>query len=54
MPLLAAMTQGQVDRRIYIRGDQAISYGMVMQVIGAVNRAGFNKVALISEPGGGR
>ena len=54
VPLLAAMTQGQVDRRIYIRGDQAISYGMVMQVIGAVNRAGFNKVALISEPGGGR
>ncbi len=54
VPLLAAMTQGQVDRRIYIRGDQAISYGMVMQVIGAVNGAGFNKVALISEPGGGR
>ena len=54
VPLLAAMTQGQVDRRIYIRADQAISYGIVMQVIGAVNGAGFNKVALISESGNGR
>lgn len=54
VPLLAAMTQGQVDRRIYIRADQSIAYGTVMQVIGAVNGAGFSKVALISEPGSGR
>lgn len=52
IPLLSAMTAGQVDRRIYIRGDQSISYGAVMKVIGAVNGAGFNKVALISEPAG--
>lgn len=50
IPLLSAMTEGQVDRRIYIRADQAISYGKVMEIIGAVNGAGFNKVALISEP----
>ena len=49
IPLLSAMTEGQVDRRIYIRGDQGLSYGEVMGVLGAVNGAGFNKVALISE-----
>lgn len=49
IPLLSAMTEGQVDRRIYIRADQGLSYGRVMEVIGAVNGAGFNKVALISE-----
>ncbi|MCD8497147.1 MAG: protein TolR [Alphaproteobacteria bacterium] len=49
VPLLTAMTQGQSDRRIYIRGDQAINYGLVMKVIGAINGAGFSKVALISE-----
>lgn len=49
IPLLSAMTEGQVDRRIYIRADQGLSYGHVMEVIGAVNGAGFNKVALISE-----
>jgi biopolymer transport protein TolR len=47
--LLKAMTEGNDERRIYIRGDKTLSYGKVMQVIGAVNGAGFNKVALISE-----
>lgn len=49
VPLLSAMTQGQQDRRIYIRGDQTLDYGLIMKVIGAVNGAGFSKVALISE-----
>lgn len=49
VPLLAAMTEGQSDRRIYIRGDQALAYGQVMEIIGAVSGAGFTKVALISE-----
>ena len=47
--LLRAMTEGNDERRIYIRGDQALAYGQIMKVIGAVNGAGFNKVALISE-----
>ena len=49
IPLLSAMTEGNEERRIYIRGDQALAYGKVMAVIGEVNAAGFNKVALISE-----
>lgn len=49
IPLLQAMTEGQNDRRIYIRGDQALSYGDIMGLLGAVNGAGFSKVALISE-----
>ena len=49
IPLLSAMTEGNEDRRIYIRGDQALAYGKVMAVIGQINAAGFNKVALISE-----
>lgn len=47
--LLSGMTEGNQERRIYIRGDQNLSYGQVMNIIGAVNAAGFNKVALISE-----
>lgn len=48
--LLAAMTDGNADRRIYVRGDEQLSYGKIMRIIGAINGAGFNKVALISEP----
>ena len=46
---LKAMTENNQDRRIYIRGDQALEYGRVMRIIGAVNAAGFRKVALLSE-----
>lgn len=49
IPLLSAMTEGQSDRRIYIRGDQALEYGKIIDIIGAINGAGFTKVALISE-----
>lgn len=47
--LLSAMTENNNERRIYIRGDKALEYGKVMRIIGEVNAAGFNKVALISE-----
>ena len=32
-----------------MRGDRAIDYGRVMAVIGNLNRAGFTKVALLTE-----
>ncbi len=48
--LLAAMTDGNTERRIYIRGDKTLAYGKIMRIIGSVNAAGFNKVALITEP----
>jgi biopolymer transport protein TolR len=46
--LLTAMTNNDPERRIYIRADQALSYGMVMDVLGGLNKAGFRKVALLS------
>ena len=48
--LLSAMTDNDPDRRVFIRGDQALAYGQVMDVIGAINKGGFRKVALISSP----
>jgi len=47
--ILNSMTESNPDRRIYIRADKGIDYGKVMQVLGQINGAGFNKVALISE-----
>jgi biopolymer transport protein TolR len=47
--ILTSMTEDNPDRRIYIRADKGIDYGNVMRVLGVINGAGFNKVALISE-----
>ncbi|MBL8638516.1 MAG: protein TolR [Alphaproteobacteria bacterium] len=47
---LSAITGDDVERRVFIRADQGLSYGVVMEIIGSINKAGYRKVALISEP----
>lgn len=34
--------------QIFLRADTALDYGRVMRVMGELNRAGLNKVALVS------
>ena len=48
IPRLIAITGNNPDVRIFIRGDQAIYYGRVMDVMGRVNAAGYRKVALVT------
>ena len=48
-PRLKAITGANPDVQIFVRGDKTIEYGRVMQVMGILNMAGFNKVALITE-----
>lgn len=50
---LTAITGQKRDTRIFVRGDKTIDYGKVMSVVGAINAAGFTKVALITEITGG-
>ncbi len=42
---------GEEEPRVYIRADRALDYGRVMAVLGEVNRAGFRRVALVSDTG---
>lgn len=46
---LKAITAEKKDTRIFVRGDKNIDYGKVMDVVGDINAAGFNKVALLTE-----
>ena len=40
---------GAPERRIFVRGDRAISYGRVMEVMGTISAGGFTRVALLAE-----
>ncbi|MBL25610.1 MAG: protein TolR [Rhodospirillaceae bacterium] len=54
IPRLVAVTNANPDIRIFVRGDKAIPYGRVMEVMGAVSAAGFKKVSLLAQlPSGG-
>ena len=46
---LLAITSNNPDARIYVRGDQSLAYGKIMEVMGEIAAAGFTKVSLIAE-----
>lgn len=46
---LKAITNNNAETKIYVRGDSKIAYGKVMEVMGAIAAAGFQKVSLIAE-----
>ncbi len=48
-PRLTAIAGNRDDLRIYVRGDKVVNYGAVMEVIGAINAAGYRRVALVAE-----
>ncbi len=46
---LTAIAGADHDRRIFVRGDQGIEYGKVMQLMATISQGGFTKVALLAE-----
>ncbi len=44
-----AITQQNLNTRIYIRGDRVVAYGRVMEIMSLINSAGYIKVALITQ-----
>jgi len=49
VPKLIAIAGEKRDTRVFVRGDRAIAYGRVMEIMATINSAGFNKVALVTE-----
>ena len=49
VPRLKAITGENADIRIFVRGDEKVNYGLVMELMSSINAAGFSKVALITK-----
>jgi biopolymer transport protein TolR len=49
VPRLKAITNNNPTADIYVRGDKAINYGRVLEVMGLISNAGFTKVSLVAE-----
>lgn len=47
---LSGVDGSDPERRILVRGDEAISYGQVMHVISTIHTAGFRRVSLLTAP----
>ena len=48
-PKLQAIVGEKMDTVIYVNGDGKNDYARIMQVVGEVNAAGFNKVGLLTD-----
>jgi len=54
-PRLVAISGNNPEARIFIRGDQAINYGRIMDVMSTISAAGFSRVGLVARtPGEGQ
>jgi len=49
IPRLKAISNANPDVRIFVRGDRAVTYGDVLGVMGRIQAAGFEKVALVAQ-----
>ena len=47
---LKAITGANPDIKIFVKGDSDVNYGIVMDIMGHITNAGYNKVALITQP----
>jgi len=51
IPRLGAIARNRQgdETRIYVRGDRRLAYGRIMEVMAAINRSGYTKVALVAD-----
>ena len=49
IPRLSAVAEANPDVRIFVRGDRAVSYGEVVELMGRIQTAGFSRVALVAQ-----
>ena len=49
LPRLKAISSGNKNLRIYVRGDKNVPYGLVLDIIAKIKGSGFKKVALVAK-----
>ena len=49
LPRLKAISSGNKNLRIFVRGDKNVPYGLVLDTIAKIKSSGFKKVALVAK-----
>ena len=49
LPRLKAISSGNKNLRIYVRGDKNVPYGLVLDTIAKIKSSGFKKVSLVAK-----
>ena len=54
IPKLRAIAAEREDDKVFLRADGSVSYAQVMEIMGALNAAGFRDIGLVTDGGGPR
>jgi len=49
---LQQIAQNNTDRQVFVRGDQSVTYGDMLNVMATITQGGFTKVALLAQQPG--
>jgi biopolymer transport protein TolR len=49
VPRLTAISSNGYDQRIFVRGDKAVDYGRVMEVMALISASGFTHIGLVTD-----
>lgn len=49
VPKLTAISGNGYDQRIFVRGDRAVDYGRVMEIMAMISAAGFTHIGLVTD-----
>src|SRR5690348_13615402 len=49
VPKLTAIATNGYDQRVFVRGDQSVDYGRVMEVMALISSAGFTHIGLVTD-----
>jgi biopolymer transport protein TolR len=47
-----AVAEERTNNKVFLRADASVNYAAVMEVMGALNAAGFNNIGLVTDAGG--
>ena len=45
-----SLAMNRSDKGVYLRADQGVNYGLIVQLLAILNRAGITNVGLVTEP----
>ena len=49
-PMLTAIAKENLERRVFVRGDQSVAYGKVVIVLSKLQQAGFRNAGMVVDP----
>ncbi len=52
IPRLRAVATERSNNKVFLRADGSVAYEQVVQIMGALNAAGFNDIGLVTDTGG--